>query len=41
MADRLPNCRGVVIPDGTHMVYVEKPDETNQAIEEFIREISE
>jgi pimeloyl-ACP methyl ester carboxylesterase len=41
MADRLPNCRGVVIPDGTHMVYVEKPNETNQAIEEFIREISE
>jgi pimeloyl-ACP methyl ester carboxylesterase len=37
LADRLPNCRAVVISGGTHSVYVEKPQETNQAIEDFLQ----
>lgn len=37
LADRMPDCRAVVIPGGTHMTYVEKPKETNQAIEEFLQ----
>ena len=40
LADKMPNCRSVVIPGGTHMVYVEKPGETNQAIEEFLNAIN-
>ncbi len=36
MADKLPNARAVVIPGGGHMVFAEKPDQVNRAIEEFM-----
>ena len=37
MADKVPGTKVVIIPDGTHMAYAEKPDEANQAIEAFIK----
>jgi len=37
MADKLPNARTVVIPGGSHLVYAEKPDQVNHAIEEFLQ----
>lgn len=36
MADRLPNARAVVVPGGGHMVFAEKPDQVNSAIEKFL-----
>jgi pimeloyl-ACP methyl ester carboxylesterase len=37
LAERLPTARAVVIPDGTHMVFAEKPEEVNRAIDEFLQ----
>lgn len=37
MADKLPNARAVTIPGGTHMVFAEKPEQVNHAIEKFLR----
>jgi pimeloyl-ACP methyl ester carboxylesterase len=37
MADKLSNARAVVIPGGGHMVFAEKPDQVNRAIEEFMQ----
>ena len=39
LADKVPGTKAVIIPGGTHMAYAEKPDEANQAIEEFIKGI--
>jgi pimeloyl-ACP methyl ester carboxylesterase len=39
LADRIPGARAVIIPGGTHMVFAEKPDEVNAAIDEFLREL--
>jgi pimeloyl-ACP methyl ester carboxylesterase len=36
LAERIPGTRAVVIPGGTHMVFAEKPEEVNSAIEEFV-----
>jgi pimeloyl-ACP methyl ester carboxylesterase len=39
LADRIAGSTQVVIPDGTHSVYAEKPKEVNQAIEDFINKL--
>lgn len=36
LADRIEGVRGVIIEGGTHMVFAEKPDEVNQAIDDFL-----
>ena len=36
MVEKMPDARAVIIPGATHMVYAEFPDETNQAIEQFL-----
>jgi pimeloyl-ACP methyl ester carboxylesterase len=36
MVDKIPNARAVTIPDGTHLVFAEKPDQVNRAIDEFL-----
>ena len=36
LADRIEGAIQVVIPGGSHFVYMEKPNEVNQAIEEFL-----
>jgi pimeloyl-ACP methyl ester carboxylesterase len=36
LADKIPGCRAVIIPGGTHMAFAEKPDEVNRTIEEFL-----
>ena len=35
--DHLGDLEVVIIPGGTHMVFAEKPDLVNQAIEAFLR----
>jgi len=37
LAEKIPTARSVVIPGGTHMVFAEKPDLVNAAIDEFLR----
>ena len=37
LADKIPGTKVVIIPGGTHMAYAEKPEEANQAIEEFLK----
>lgn len=37
MADRIPGAKAVVIEGGTHMVFAEKPDEVNRAMDEFLK----
>jgi pimeloyl-ACP methyl ester carboxylesterase len=39
LADNMPKARAIIIPGGSHMVYVEKPEEVNRAIDEFLNEI--
>lgn len=39
LANHMPEARAVIIPGGTHMVFAEKPEEVNQALEEFLKEI--
>jgi len=39
LADRIEGAKGVIIEGGTHMVFAEKPDEVNQAIENFLRSL--
>ncbi|MBW2090893.1 MAG: alpha/beta hydrolase [Deltaproteobacteria bacterium] len=39
LADHIPKATAVVIPGGTHMVFAEKPEEVNQAIEAFLSQI--
>jgi len=39
LADRIEGAKGVIIEGGTHMVFAEKPDEVNQAIEDFLRSL--
>ena len=39
LATKIDGARLVIIEGGTHLAFMEKPDEVNQAIEEFIREI--
>jgi len=39
MVEKMPNAKAVIIPEGSHMVYVEKPKEVNQAINEFLQEL--
>jgi len=36
LADKIEGAREVIIEGGTHMVFAEKPDEVNQAIQEFL-----
>jgi len=36
LADRIDGARSVVIEDGTHMVFLERPDEVNRAITRFL-----
>ena len=36
VADSIPGARAVFIDGGTHFVFAEKPEEVNQAIENFI-----
>ncbi len=37
LVEKIPSARAVVIPGGTHMVFAEKPDEVNAAIDAFLR----
>jgi pimeloyl-ACP methyl ester carboxylesterase len=37
LAEELPEARAVVVPGGTHMVFAEKPEEVNRAIDEFLQ----
>ena len=37
LAEKIPTARAVVVPGGTHMVFAEKPDEVNAAIDAFLR----
>jgi len=39
LATKIDGARLVIIEGGTHLAFMEKPDEVNRAIEEFIREI--
>jgi pimeloyl-ACP methyl ester carboxylesterase len=39
MVDNMKNARIVIVNGGTHFAFAEKPDEVNQAIEEFLKEI--
>ena len=36
LADKIAGAKQLIIPGGTHFVYMEKPGEVNQAIEEFL-----
>jgi pimeloyl-ACP methyl ester carboxylesterase len=37
LAEKIPGTRAVVVSGGTHMVFAEKPEEVNAAIDEFLR----
>lgn len=37
MVDKIAKAKSVVIKDGTHFVFAEKPDDVNKAIEDFIK----
>jgi pimeloyl-ACP methyl ester carboxylesterase len=37
LVEKLPEARAVVIDGGTHMVFAEKPEEVNSAIDEFLK----
>lgn len=39
LAAKIPGAKEVVIEGGTHFVFLEKPDEVNRAIEEFINSL--
>lgn len=39
MVEKMPNARAVIIPEASHMVYVEKPDEVNRTIDAFLKEL--
>lgn len=36
LADHMKNARAVIIQEGTHLVFAEKPEEFNRAVEKFI-----
>ncbi len=36
LADRIAGARAQIIPGGTHMVFLEKPDEVNRSIQRFL-----
>lgn len=36
LAERIPDARTVIVEGGSHVVFMEKPDEVNGAIEEFL-----
>lgn len=40
LADKIEGAKEVIIPGGTHFVYLEKPQEVNLAIEEFLARLS-
>jgi pimeloyl-ACP methyl ester carboxylesterase len=40
LGTKLANSRVVIIPQATHLVFAEKPEEVNKAIEDFIKGIS-
>jgi pimeloyl-ACP methyl ester carboxylesterase len=35
----MPKAKAVVVPGGTHMVFAEKPQDVNQALNEFLKEL--
>ena len=37
LADNIPGAKAVVIDGGTHMVFAEKPQDVNKAIEDFLK----
>jgi pimeloyl-ACP methyl ester carboxylesterase len=37
LADKMPKAKAVVVPGGTHMVFAEKPQDVNQAFNEFLK----
>ena len=39
LADKISGSRLVIIEGGTHYVFMEKPDEVNTAIEDFVKEL--
>lgn len=40
LTDKIEASRGVIIDGGTHMVFAEKPGAVNQAIEDFLNDLS-
>jgi pimeloyl-ACP methyl ester carboxylesterase len=40
LTNHLPGAKAVIIPGGTHMVFAEKPEEVNRAIEEFLKTLT-
>ncbi|MFA5078703.1 MAG: alpha/beta hydrolase [Dehalococcoidia bacterium] len=40
LAGKMPNCRVCIIEGGTHLAFLEKPEEVNRAIESFIKQIA-
>jgi pimeloyl-ACP methyl ester carboxylesterase len=39
LAEKMPDARVVVVGGGTHLVFAEKPEEVNAAIDEFLQEL--
>jgi pimeloyl-ACP methyl ester carboxylesterase len=39
LAESMAKAKEVIIPGGTHMVFAEKPQEVNQAIEDFLKSL--
>jgi pimeloyl-ACP methyl ester carboxylesterase len=37
LVEKIAGAKAVIIPGGTHFVFAEKPDEVNQAIDEFLK----
>ncbi len=40
LAGKMPDCRVSIIEGGTHLAFLEKPEEVNRAIESFIKQIA-
>jgi len=41
LAEKIPNARKVIIEGATHQLFLEKPEEFNKALEEFIQTLDE
>jgi pimeloyl-ACP methyl ester carboxylesterase len=39
LVDRIEGARAVIISGATHMVFAEKPEEVNKAIEDFLKSL--
>jgi pimeloyl-ACP methyl ester carboxylesterase len=39
LAEKMPDARAVIVDGGTHMVFAEKPEAVNGAIQEFLQQL--